>query len=100
VEAVHPAEGTGLRFDAAGIIKGGPNLENAKLFLDFIASREAHDIAAGKPFFRRSVRKDVAPPPGLRPTAEITFFDYDVEKAAKEKSAYLKKFDEIMAAKQ
>ncbi len=99
VEAIHPAEGTGLRFDAVGIIKGGPNPDNAKLFLDFISSREAHSIAAGKPFFRRSVRKDVAPPPGLRPTAEIKFFDYDVEKAATEKSANLKKFDEIMAAK-
>ena len=99
VEAIHPAEGTGLRFDAVGIIKGGPNLENAKLFLDFINSKAAHDIAAGKPFFRRSVRKDVAPPPGLRPTGEIKFFDYDVDKAAREKTANLKKFDEVMAAK-
>ncbi len=31
VEAVHPAEGTGLRYDALGIIKGGPNPENANL---------------------------------------------------------------------
>ncbi len=99
VEAIHPAEGTGLRFDAVGIIKGGPNPDNAKLFLDFITSREAHGIAAGKPFFRRSVRKDVAPPPGLKPTAEIAFFDYDVQKAAREKAGYLKKFDDIMAAK-
>jgi len=99
VEAVHPAEGTGLRYDAIGIIKGGPNPENAKLLLDFINSKEAHAVAAGKPFFRRSVRKDVAPPPGLKPTGEIKFFDYDVEKAAREKTANLKKFEEIMAAK-
>jgi len=99
VEAVHPSEGTGLRYDAVGIIKGGPNLENAKLFLDFINSKEAHTIAVAKPFFRRSVRKDVAPPTGLKPTAEIKFFDYDIEKAAKEKAANLKKFDEIMATK-
>lgn len=99
VEAVHPAEGTGLRYDALGIIKGGPNPENARLFLDFLNSREAHAIAAGKPFFRRSVRKDVAPPPGLKPTGEIKFFDYDVEKAARDKAANLKKFEEVMAAK-
>ena len=99
VEAVHPAEGTGLRYDGVGIIKGGPNPENAKLFLDFSNSKEAHAIAVAKPFFRRSVRKDVPPPPGLKPTAEIKFFDYDDEKAAKEKTANLKKFDELMAAK-
>ncbi len=99
VEAVHPAEGTGLRYDAVGIIKGGPDPENARLFLDFLNSKEAHAIAAGKPFFRRSVRKDVAPPPGLKPTGEIKFFDYDVEKAARDKAANLKKFEEVMAAK-
>lgn len=99
VEAVHPAEGTGLRYDAVGIIKGGPNPENAKLFLDFLNSKEAHTIAAGNPFFRRSARKDVAPPPGLKPTGEIKFFDYDVEKAARDKAANLKKFEEVMAAK-
>lgn len=99
VEAVHPAEGTGLRYDALGIIKGGPDPENARLFLDFLNSKEAHAIAAGKPFFRRSVRKDVAPPPGLKPTGEIKFFDYDVEKAARDKAANLRKFEEVMAAK-
>jgi iron(III) transport system substrate-binding protein len=99
VDPVHPSEGTGLRFDAVGIIKGGPNPDNAKRFLDFVNSREAHALSVVKPFFRRSVRKDVAPPPGLKPTGEITFFDYDVVKAAKEKTANLKKFDEIMAAK-
>jgi iron(III) transport system substrate-binding protein len=99
VEGVHPAEGTGLRYDAVGIIKGEPNPENAKLFLDFINSKEAHTIAVGTPFFRRSVRKDVAPPPGLRATAEIKFFDYDDEKAAREKTANLKKFEELMGAK-
>ncbi len=99
VEAVHAAEGTGLRFDAVGIIKGGPNPDNARQFLDFINSKEAHSIAVGKPFFRRSVRKDVAPPPGLKATAEIKFFDYDVEKAAQDKAANLKKFEELMAAK-
>jgi iron(III) transport system substrate-binding protein len=99
VDAMHPSEGTGLRYDAVGIIKGGPNPDNAKLFLDFANSKEAHALTVVKPYFRRSVRKDVAPPPGLKPTGEIKFFDYDVQKAAKEKTAYLKKFDEIMASK-
>jgi iron(III) transport system substrate-binding protein len=99
VDAMHPSEGTGLRYDAVGIIKGGPNPDNAKLFLDFANSKEAHALTVAKPYFRRSVRKDVAPPPGLKPTGEMKFFDYDVQKAAKEKTAYLKKFDEIMASK-
>ena len=44
VECVYPSEGTGLRFDANGLIKGGPNPENGKLFLDFANSHEAHEI--------------------------------------------------------
>lgn len=98
VAAVYPKEGTGLRFDAVGIIKNSPHPKAAKLMLDFMNSKEAHLIATEK-HSRRSVRHDVAPPKGLIDTAKITFFDYDVDKASKNRKDYLKKFDEILAKK-
>ena len=66
VEAVYPSDGTGLRFDASGIIKGGPNTVNAKLWMDFLTSREAMSIISGAPHFRRMTRPDVPPPPGTQ----------------------------------
>ncbi|MCR8725096.1 extracellular solute-binding protein [Frigidibacter sp. ROC022] len=93
VTIIYPEDGTGLRFDASGIIKGGPNPENAKLFLDFANSKEAHELVASTN--RRSVRKDVAAPDGLAPTADIPTFPYDANKAAADRDENLAKFDAL-----
>jgi iron(III) transport system substrate-binding protein len=98
VEAVYPSEGTGLRFDASGIIKGGPNPANARLWMDFLTTKEAMTIISGAPHFRRMTRPDVPPPPGLRPSAEIKFIPYDDAAATANRDAYLKKFGEIFAS--
>lgn len=99
VEAVYPSEGTGLRFDASGIIKGGPNLRNAKLWMDFLTTKEAMTIISKAPHFRRMARPDVPPPPGLKPTSQIKFFEYDANKAADSRNDYLQKFGEIFATR-
>ena len=97
VAAVYPSEGTGLRFDASAIIKGGPNLNNAKIFMDWLTTKEAMTIISQAPHFRRMARPDVPPPPGLKPSSEIKFFPYDAIKASKSRNAYLQKFGEIFA---
>ncbi len=98
VVAVYPSEGTGLRFDANGIILGGPNLENAKVFVDFGNSKEAHEIMVAMRS-RRSVRKDVSAPKGQIPTADVPTFPYDPKKAAADRDANLEKFDVLLSAK-
>ena len=95
VAAIYPEDGTGLRYDATSIIDGGPNPENARLFLDFANSREAHEIVASTN--RRSVRPDVDAPAGLAPTAEITTFPYDVERAATQRAEITARWEEIFA---
>jgi iron(III) transport system substrate-binding protein len=97
VVAVYPSEGTGLRFDASGIIKGGPNPANAKLFMDFLTTKEAMGLISQAPHFRRMTRPDVAPPPGLQPSSDIKFFAYDDAAATAKRDEYLKKFGEIFA---
>ncbi len=99
VEAVYPTEGTGLRFDASGIIKGGPNPRNARLWMDFLTTKEAMTIISQAPHFRRMTRPDVPPPPGLKPTSEIKFFEYDANKASASRNEYLQKFGEIFATR-
>jgi iron(III) transport system substrate-binding protein len=99
VEAVYPSEGTGLRFDASGIIKGGPNPRNARIFMDWLTTKEAMTIISQAPHFRRMTRPDVPPPPGLTPTGEIKFFEYDANKASASRNEYLQKFGEIFATR-
>jgi iron(III) transport system substrate-binding protein len=93
VRIVYPSEGTAFRYDASALVRGGPNPENAKLFLDFLNSKQGHEILAQ--FKRRSVRPDVDAPAGLTPTAKIVTFPYDVKKASSERNAYLAKWETI-----
>lgn len=96
VDVVYPVEGTGLRYDATGLIKGGPNPRSGRIFLDFANSREAHLIyvrtGAG-----RSVRPDVPTPQGMPPTSRINLVPYDAVKAGKDRGINLIIFDEMMA---
>ncbi|MCC7049927.1 MAG: extracellular solute-binding protein [Alphaproteobacteria bacterium] len=98
VEAVYPSDGTALIIDANGIIKGGPNTENARKFIDFISSAQAHKILVELDK-RRSARKDVAPPPGLADASGIKTFAYDTVGAAKDRNPNLEKFDKLFSAK-
>jgi iron(III) transport system substrate-binding protein len=97
VVAVYPSEGTGLRFDAMGIIAGGPNPEAARIFMDWATGIENHEIAAA--FFRRSVRADATAPAGLAPTTEVPTFPYDADLAAANREDDLAKFDELLSAR-
>ena len=99
VTAIYPAEGTGLRFDASGIIKNGPNPDNAKLFMDWLTTKDAMAIISRAPHFRRMARPDVPPPPGLKPSSEIKFFPYEAMQASKSRNDYLQKFGEIFATR-
>jgi len=98
VKAIYPSEGVALRFSANAMIKGAPNQENAKKLLDFLNSKEAHEISVGITN-RRSVRPDVAPPEGQLPFDQIKTFVYDDAKAAAEREENLRKFDELFALK-
>ncbi len=81
VVAVYPEDGTGARFDASGIIKNASNLENAKIFMDFMTTKEAYQIIM-ETRARRTVHPGVAAPGALPGLDEIILVDYDAIKAA------------------
>ena len=97
VTAIYPSEGTGLRFDAMGIIAGGPNPAAARVFMDWATSLANHEIAAKH--YRRSVRADASAPLGLAPTSEVPTFPYDPDLAAATREENLRRFDEIFSAR-
>lgn len=81
VIAIYPEDGTGARFDGSGILKGGPNPENAKLFMDFLTSLDAYRIIV-ETRQRRVVHPDAPGPGPLPPLSEVVLIDYDDAKAA------------------
>ena len=98
VVAVYPKDGTALINDASGIVKGGPNPDNAKKFLDFVSSKPAHQMIVELDK-RRSARSDVAPPAGLPDAKTLKTFPYDNKSATTMRKANLERFDKAFSAK-
>ena len=89
--------GTAYEIGGAAIINGGPNTENAKIFMDWLLTKEAQELSV-ETSYRYPVRSDVAAPEGLPALDEVDLVDYDRDKATEMKESVLEKFEaEIMA---
>lgn len=95
VIAIYPAEGTGARFDGSAILKGGPNLENAKLFMDFLTSEDAYRTILNTRS-RRVVHPKLPGPGPLPSLDEIVLRDYDDVEAAAIREDLTMRFSDIM----
>jgi len=73
VELIYPIDVVTIQMDCYGLVKNGPNPELAKLFVNFLGSKEAHIITANI-VKRRSVRKDVKPPGDLPVLGDLKLF--------------------------
>jgi iron(III) transport system substrate-binding protein len=58
VVTIYPAEGTYAAMEGVAIIKGGPNTESAKKFVDWINRKDTREMIL-KATFRRPTRKDL-----------------------------------------
>ena len=63
IATVHPADGTILGFGPSGILSTAPHPNAARLFVEFLLSREVGEIAASE--HQVPVRYDVEPKPGI-----------------------------------
>jgi iron(III) transport system substrate-binding protein len=71
VKIAYVEDGTTTSPDGVALVKGAPNLEPAKRFIDWALSKKTQE-ALVKEVGRRSVRKDVAAPGGVKPLSELT----------------------------
>ena len=79
------------------IINGGPNTENAKIFMDWLLTKEAQELNV-ESSYSYPVRTDVAAPEGLPALEDVDLVDYDRDQATAMRESVLEKFEaEIMA---
>ena len=96
VGIIYPVEGTSARTDGNSIIKGAKNLKEAQEFIDFISSKDVHDIMS-KEFLRRSVRKDTSfEIEGIVKTEDMAVLPYDSQWASDNKDAVIERFNRIV----
>lgn len=92
---VYPQDGTSAVPDGVALVKGGPNEENAKLFIDFVTSKECQ-IEQSQNWGRRPVRNDVEVSEGMAKLSDLKLVDYDFDWAANSKEEIIDRFNEIM----
>lgn len=74
--------GTLLIPNTAALVKGGPNPEQGKAFLDFVLSREVEAKLAAMPGAQIPVREGVPVPDGIKAWGDIKYMEVDFEKVA------------------
>ena len=89
---VYPASDSAVP-DGVALIKGCPNEENAKLFIDFVTGHDCQ-VAQNADWARRPVRSDV-PPVGLPALDTLDLLNYDFDYAAKNKESIVEKWNDL-----
>ena len=94
VKIVYMKEGTVFLPASATIIKGAKNMDNAKLFIDFILSEEVQNIW-GSTLTNRPVMKDAATNDAMTPMTDINVIEEDIPYVSAHKSELVDKYTEI-----
>lgn len=94
VKIVYPADGTVAAPDGIALLKGAPNAEAGKKFIDWCLSKPIQEYLVDT-MFRRAVRTDCKDPVGLPALKTIKTIPYDFGWAAKNKNDFSKRFADI-----
>jgi iron(III) transport system substrate-binding protein len=98
VKVIYPSDGTVAQMEGVAIIKGGPNAENAKAFVDYVSRKDVRE-AILKLAFRRPARQDLdlSKLPGAMPQlSDVKLVDYDEDAWVAKRVETAKKIQEII----
>jgi iron(III) transport system substrate-binding protein len=98
VKVIYPADGTVAQMEGVAIIKGGPNLEGAKAFVDFINRKDVRELIFQKTF-RRPARQDLdfsKLPGNMPPLAAVKLAPYDEKGWSQKRTETLQKIQDIV----
>jgi iron(III) transport system substrate-binding protein len=98
VKTIYPADGTLAQMEGVAIIKGGPNADAAKAFVDYINRKDVREmIIAGT--FRRPARQDLdlsKLPGGMPALSSVKLVPYNEEQWTAARPATLDKIKDVI----
>ncbi len=81
-----PSEGTGYEVGAVGIIKGAPDMEAAKMFVDWCLKKEAQELGQKYGSFQFLTNPNANPPKEADQLKSTKLINYDMEFAGKNRA--------------
>lgn len=95
ISLVYPSEGAVWLPAGAAIVKNAPNMENAKLFIDYLISEEAQ-VALAATSIRGTITSIPQTCEGMLPMSEIKVVYEDQAAVVEQKDAMIEKWTEIL----
>jgi iron(III) transport system substrate-binding protein len=98
VKVVYPSDGTTASMEGVGIVKGGPNTDSAKVFVDYINRKDVREMIL-KATFRRPTRGDLdlaKLPGGLPPLSTVKLVKYDEEGWTAKRTKTMEKIKDVL----
>lgn len=99
VKVIYPSDGTIAQLEGCAVIKGGPNPENAKAFIDFINRKDVRELILAKTF-RRPARPDLdlaKHAAGMPALASIKMTTYDEQGWTDKRTETMQRIQDIIA---
>lgn len=93
-----PEEGTGYEVGAVAIIKGGPDQEAAKMFVDWSLTKEAQELGQTVGSYQFLTNPDAVPPEQAIALKDTKLINYDDVWAGDNREVFLEKFMELTKA--
>lgn len=94
VSGAYPSEGTGYEVGAIALVKGAPEPELAKLFIDFVLSKEGQELGAKAGAYQLLTHQHAKSPEVAIPLDQATLIDYDFIWAGEERARLVEKWNE------
>lgn len=91
-----PVEGTGYEIGAVGIIKGGPDQEAAKKFVDWCLTKKAQEIGQQAGSYQFLTNPHVEPPKQAAEIKDINLINYDLDWAGNNRTKLVEKWSNVI----
>jgi iron(III) transport system substrate-binding protein len=98
VKTIYPSDGTIAAMEGVAIIKGGPNTESAKVFVDYINRKDVREMIL-KATFRRPARGDLdlsALPGGMPQLSSIKLLPYNEDAWTDKRKETLERIKDVL----
>lgn len=97
LESTFPSEGSGYEIGAVSVVKGGPNAENAKKFIDWTLTPDHQDIGPTVGSFQIPTHPEAKITEDMVKLDEVQLVEYDSIAAGEKKKELTAKFDAEVA---
>lgn len=93
-----PAEGTGYEIGAVGLIKGGPDQEEAKEFIDWCLTKEAQELGQTVGSYQFLTNPNASNPEQAKILEDTKLIDYNFKWAGENRSDLVEKWNQRVNA--